>query len=106
MDEPWTVDDAPYEFTERLVQAIVGIEIKIEALTGKLKASQNQPERNRAGVKALKREKEHITVPCQSSSANQRLLSDSFRVKRQLEGNPPHREVGVCRPGRHCWFSN
>jgi transcriptional regulator len=30
----------------------IGIEIKIEKLTGKLKASQNQPAPNRAGVKA------------------------------------------------------
>lgn len=52
MGDPWSVDDAPTDFTERLVQAIVGVEIKIEALTGKLKASQNQPEKNRTGVKA------------------------------------------------------
>lgn len=52
MVAPWSVGDAPADFTERLVQAIVGVEIKIETLTGKLKASQNQPERNRAGVKA------------------------------------------------------
>lgn len=52
MVAPWSVSDAPADFTERLVQAIVGVEIKIETLTGKLKASQNQPERNRTGVKA------------------------------------------------------
>lgn len=52
MVTPWSVDDAPSDFTERLVQAIVGVEIEIETLTGKLKASQNQPERNRVGVKA------------------------------------------------------
>ncbi len=52
MVSPWSVDDAPADFTERLVQAVVGVEINIETLTGKLKASQNQPERNRAGVKA------------------------------------------------------
>ena len=52
MKEPWQVDDAPHDFTDRLVKAIVGIEIEIETLTGKLKASQNLPERNRAGVKA------------------------------------------------------
>lgn len=51
-DSPWSIDDAPADFTDRLVQAIVGIEIKIESLTGKLKASQNQPAGNRAGVKA------------------------------------------------------
>ena len=52
MAAPWSVDDAPGDFIESLLQAIVGVEIKIETLTGKLKASQNQPERNRAGVKA------------------------------------------------------
>lgn len=51
-ENPWSVDDAPSEFTSRLVKAIVGIEIKIETLTGQVKASQNHPERNRAGVKA------------------------------------------------------
>jgi transcriptional regulator len=51
-DTPWSVDDAPADFTDRLVGAIVGVEIRIETLTGKLKASQNQPERNRAGVRA------------------------------------------------------
>jgi len=52
MHNPWSMDDAPRDFTEGLVKAIVGVEIDIETLTGKLKASQNQPERNRAGVKA------------------------------------------------------
>lgn len=52
MSVPWSVEDAPTDFTDRLVKAIVGVEIKIETLTGKLKASQNQPEENRAGVKA------------------------------------------------------
>ena len=47
----WSVDDAPSEFTDRLVKAIVGIEIQIETLTGQVKASQNHPERNRSGVK-------------------------------------------------------
>ena len=52
MVAPWSVDDAPTDFTESLMRAIVGVEIQIETLTGKLKASQNQPERNQAGVKA------------------------------------------------------
>lgn len=49
---PWSVDDAPTDFTDRLVKAIVGVEVEVESLTGKLKASQNQPDRNRASVKA------------------------------------------------------
>ncbi|QZN91209.1 FMN-binding negative transcriptional regulator [Idiomarina abyssalis] len=59
MKEPWQVDDAPQDFTDRLVKAIVGIEIEVETLTGKLKASQNLPERNRAGVKAGLEDSEH-----------------------------------------------
>ncbi|SBS32269.1 Protease synthase and sporulation protein PAI 2 [Marinomonas aquimarina] len=52
MEEPWSVADAPTDFTDRLVKAIVGIEIRIESLTGKLKASQNQPQANRESVRA------------------------------------------------------
>lgn len=51
-NKPWSMDDAPADYTERLMRGIVGVEIMIESLTGKLKASQNQPERNRVGVKA------------------------------------------------------
>lgn len=51
-EPPWSVEDAPSEFTSRLVKAIVGIEFRIEALKGQVKASQNHPERNRIGVKA------------------------------------------------------
>ena len=46
------MDDAPADYTDGLIRALVGVEITIGTLIGKLKASQNQPERNRAGVKA------------------------------------------------------
>ena len=52
MRAPWSVDDASEDFTDRLIAAIVGVEIMIESLTGKVKASQNQPEKNRQSVKA------------------------------------------------------
>jgi transcriptional regulator len=48
--KPWAVSDAPGEFIEETVKAIVGIEIVITKLSGKWKVSQNQPEQNRAGV--------------------------------------------------------
>lgn len=51
MPEPWTIEDAPDMFIERLAQAIVGLEIQVDTITGKLKASQNQPEQNRVAVK-------------------------------------------------------
>lgn len=48
--EPWHLDDAPPDFTEKLIGAIVGIEIVITRLSGKWKTSQNQPAENQAGV--------------------------------------------------------
>lgn len=49
-DKPWAVSDAPVEFTNKMISAIVGIEILITKLTGKWKVSQNQPALNQAGV--------------------------------------------------------
>ena len=57
--EPWAVADAPREFTDRLLQAIVGIEIPITRLQGKWKVSQNQPAQNRASVIAGLTEQGH-----------------------------------------------
>ena len=45
-DAPWAVADAPAEFTEKLMQSIVGVEMTITRLIGKWKVSQNQPEQN------------------------------------------------------------
>ena len=49
---PWQVDDAPQDFTERLIQQVVGIEIPISRWMGKWKVSQNQPLCNRDSVVA------------------------------------------------------
>ena len=48
--EPWKVTDAPADFVDTMVNAIVGIEIPIAQLTGKWKVSQNRPAQDRAGV--------------------------------------------------------
>ncbi|MDD5271732.1 MAG: FMN-binding negative transcriptional regulator [Methylovulum sp.] len=50
--KPWAVADAPADFTERLMGAIVGIELQITRLVGKWKVSQNQPPCNQASVVA------------------------------------------------------
>lgn len=47
---PWSVADAPRDYTEKLIAAVVGIEIRITRLTGKWKVSQNQPLKNQASV--------------------------------------------------------
>jgi transcriptional regulator len=49
-DKPWAISDAPVEFTDKMIGAIVGIEILITKLIGKWKVSQNQPASNQAGV--------------------------------------------------------
>ena len=53
--KPWAVSDAPRDYTDRLIDSIVGIEIVISKLMGKWKISQNQPLKNQEGViKGLK----------------------------------------------------
>jgi transcriptional regulator len=50
LPHPWHVEDAPAEYTERMVSAVVGIEIPIDSMSGKWKVSQNQPPVNQATV--------------------------------------------------------
>lgn len=49
---PWRVADAPPDYIEKMIGAVVGIEIEIARLAGKWKTSQNQPPHNRHGVAA------------------------------------------------------
>jgi len=49
---PWKVSDAPEDYIEKMLGAIVGIEIPINRLVGKWKVSQNRPEVDRHGVVA------------------------------------------------------
>jgi transcriptional regulator len=48
--QPWRVGDAPADHVEKMLCAIVGVEIAVERIEGKFKLSQNHPERNRRGV--------------------------------------------------------
>jgi transcriptional regulator len=49
-EQPWRLEDAPAGFIDKLMQAVVGIEIEVTELTGKWKLSQNQPPENQVGV--------------------------------------------------------
>ena len=49
---PWAVDDAPRDYTDSMLRAIVGISIAVTQWSCKWKVSQNQPAANRAGVVA------------------------------------------------------
>ena len=48
----WQVDDAPADYIEQMLRAIVGIEIEVTSLQGKWKLSQNRSAADRAGVAA------------------------------------------------------
>jgi transcriptional regulator len=51
--EPWSVTDAPSDYVDGLLRALVGIELLPTKLTAKRKLSQNQPVANAEGVRAL-----------------------------------------------------
>jgi len=59
---PWQVEDAPADFTDRLIDNLIGIEITITRLLGKTKASQNQPQQNRKSVIAGLRSLDNSTA--------------------------------------------
>ena len=49
---PWAVADAPPEFIDKLLKAIVGIEIPVQRMQGTWKLSQNRSERDRQVIAA------------------------------------------------------
>ncbi len=48
--EPWSIGDAPSDYIEKQLGAIVGVEIEITRLDGKWKMSQNRPAEDIEGV--------------------------------------------------------
>ena len=55
MAHPWSVDDAPREYTDTMLRHVVGISIAVEHWSGKRKLSQNQPADNQRSVIAALR---------------------------------------------------
>lgn len=49
---PWAVDDAPADYVEQMLRAIVGIRIPVQRWAGKFKLSQNRSTADHAGVVA------------------------------------------------------
>ncbi len=52
MAEPWAVDDAPADYIQRMLRAIVGIELEVTRVEAKRKLSQNRSAEDVAGVVA------------------------------------------------------
>lgn len=59
---PWTVADAPQAYIDKMLPAIVGVELVVESLQGQWKLSQNQPEPNQTGVINALEALEHSTA--------------------------------------------
>ena len=65
---PWAVSDAPPEYIQTMLRAIVGIEITLTSLTGKWKVSQNHSATNRDGVVQGLRLKAEATGDAQAAA--------------------------------------
>ncbi len=58
--QPWSIDDAPEEYIEKMLKGVVGIKIDITAINGTWKVSQNQPEKNQqALIQAFSNSEDH-----------------------------------------------
>jgi transcriptional regulator len=49
---PWSVHDAPRDYIDKLMEAIVGIEIPVQRMQGKWKISQNRPRQDQINIAA------------------------------------------------------
>lgn len=70
--EPWKVADAPADYIEKMLSAIVGIEIPITKLVGKWKVSQNRSAADREGVARGLREVEDVNAIAMAEVVAQR----------------------------------
>ncbi len=77
---PWKVTDAPADFIQTMVRAVVGIEIAIEQLQGKWKVSQNRSAKDRAGVV--------VGLKQEGSDAASAMASLIERSEAAARGNP------------------
>ncbi len=74
---PWKVADAPPDYLETMLAAIVAIELRIDRVQAKWKASQNRSADDRAGVaEALSRETQPETARQMGALIERGLFSD------------------------------
>jgi transcriptional regulator len=77
---PWHVTDAPADYIESMLRAIVGIEIDVTRLEGKFKLSQNRPAEDRTGVVlGLEADATLALQPEADALAQQMLLAEQRR---------------------------
>jgi transcriptional regulator len=69
--QPWSLDEAPADYLDAMLRAIVGFELPIQRIAGKRKMSQNQPAENQAGVREAL-----ATRPAPNEQEVARLMAD------------------------------
>jgi transcriptional regulator len=74
--DPWSVSDAPEAYVERMLGAIVGVEIEIARLEGKWKMSQNRSAEDVDGV---------IEGLARSADERERTVAEIVRARRPGE---------------------
>jgi transcriptional regulator len=68
---PWKMGDAPREFTDTVLKAIVGLEIEIARLVGKAKLSQNKEVRDiRSAGETLLAQGSHVIGAAMCAAAD------------------------------------
>lgn len=72
-DEPWHVTDAPTDFINAQLRAIVGIDMHVEKFEAKAKLSQNRSEQDRLGVvRGLRSEPQLRAIPSIAAAMDDR----------------------------------
>ena len=74
--QPWQVADAPADYLDAMLRAIVGIEIEVTRLEGKFKLSQNRSAQDRAGI-----------VSGLETDATQRPPAEAARVAQDMRAS-------------------
>lgn len=68
---PWKMSDAPPEYIDGMLANIVGIQVAVTKIVGKLKLSQNREDRDRVGAaKALRKRDEDALAAAMLSARN------------------------------------
>lgn len=60
--KPWKMGDAPADFLDTMLKAIVGIEVEIEQLVGKFKLSQNRDVRDKLSTGEALKAQGHVAI--------------------------------------------
>ena len=74
LPKPWKIADAPADYIAQMMNAIVGIEIEVETLTGKWKTSQNRSADDRLGVVQGLRERSESGAPAMADLVESTLF--------------------------------